>query len=524
MKNQLSRTSLRLLAPALFTALVATAHAATHPMVFISDTQYAWTEKTDSGEPESEADKRSRSRNFIMRQADATRTYREANGGLDKVPLFLNGDVTAFGHGDERDFMYGRPFATYEKNFYWLLGNHDYQNNVNDCANNGCARDMVHDLRGTVERKYPFRFFDDNQQDGGWTRYTGSLAYSMQFGQLLALQLHNEPTYTTRFDSNRSTISITTSLDFLEKELQWARLAGKDVILNMHKGPYTNWKAAAGSADRNRFIELMKANEDIILGIFAGHLHRQSGLRSMVGTIPVYLSGASQYGTFLTAVYDDQTRTLRVSRVTGNDWKGSSTEVGVSTARPTRAAARPDIRDYPRHGWGTWGNIAMCPDGEAISAFVLRSEAPRSSGDNSGVNAVRFRCGKGGTSVTRELSSKEGPWGEWGKWQYCSSFITGLQHRIEPPQGSGDDTAASNLRFKCADGAVLEGDAPGEWGNWAGLHTCPAGTVAAGFWSKVEDPHQGDNSALNRIQIFCRAEPEHARVQAIEDGSAIGPQ
>src|SRR5690606_7895423 len=109
--------------------------------VFISDTQHPWTEKSDSGEPESNDEKVRRSKLFINRQALATMEYRMEFGGLDNVPLFLNGDITAFGHGGERDYMYDHPFKDfYRRNFYANLGNHDYQNNVNDCANNGCAR------------------------------------------------------------------------------------------------------------------------------------------------------------------------------------------------------------------------------------------------------------------------------------------------------------------------------------------------------------------------------------------------
>lgn len=498
-----------LLPAAVLSGCIASATAANHHLVFASDTQYPWTEKSDSGATESESTTKSRSYDFIMKQARATRAYREANGGLAKVPLFINGDITAFGHGWQRKVMYGAPFAAYGKNFYWILGNHDYQNNVDDCADNGCARDMVHDMRGTIEDTYRFRYFDDNKQDNGWARYTGSLAYSMQFGQLLTLHLQNEPTYTKKFESGRSTIHITSSLDFLERELRWARLAGKDVILNMHKAPFDNWTAQAGSADRTRFINLMKDNEDIILGIFAGHLHRSIGIRSMIGRIPVYLSGAPHYETFLTATYDDEARSLRVFKVAGNDWKSNSAEIGMSQTRARNAAAIPDINDYPQHGWGTWGDIDMCPDESAIISFAVKNEAPRGDGDDTGVNGVVFRCKSPSAPFWTSIESKVGPWGEWTSTTSCPGFITGLQHRIERPLGDGDDVAVSDLRFQCDDGSVRDSGIGSKWGTWGDMHTCPVGTVAAGVVTKVEDPVRGgDDTALNRVQLFCRPPPK----------------
>ncbi|MEN5424824.1 metallophosphoesterase [Stenotrophomonas pennii] len=303
--------------------------------VFISDPQHRWTEKSDSGEPESNAEKERRSKLFINRQGLATMEYRMEFGSLDTIPLFINGDITAFGHGDERAYMYSHPFKQfYRRNFYVNLGNHDYQNNVNDCANNGCARDMYKDMAGWA-RSYPTRAFDHSVSDNGWETHRGSLAYSLVLGDILAIQLQNEPTYSVKFESARRTFIINDSLGFLETELKWAREAGKDVILNMHKPPYANWQ----SPDNPRFRQLMKDNEDLILGIFAGHLHGTAGKYKTVGTIPVYLSGAASRETFLTAFYNPQDRELLVFKVTGNDWRNNRKLVGRSKATSPRDAS-----------------------------------------------------------------------------------------------------------------------------------------------------------------------------------------
>lgn len=484
-------------------ALPSTAHAEVQRFVFISDTQYPWTENSDSGSPEDAEETKSRSRTFIMDQGLGAKAYRQAHGGLDAVPLFLNGDVTAFGHGWQRKFMFGKPFEqAYVRNYHWLLGNHDYQNNVDDCASNGCAADMITAMIGDVDG-YPYRFFDHAVRDNGWALHSGSLAYSILFGNVLAIQLQNEPTYTTRFESHRRTFTITSSLDLLERELKWARVAGKAVILNMHKAPFDHWKSPMDQ----RFLRLMWENEDIILGIFAGHLHRQLGRVRSIGNIPVYLSGAAHYGTGLTAEYDSLKRTLTVKEIRGNAWHAEGTVVGVTQRTGADAGAVPDIRDYPRHGWGSWGDIAMCPEGKFMGGFEMKSEGRQGNGDDSAANAVRFWCTPPDRWDPSSIQSKEGKWGEWSTNKRCAdkTLIDGLQMRIEAEQGSGDDTGLNNIRVHCSDGKVVEGTPPVQWGDWHDMHYCPQGMAAAGFVTKVEDDQGGrDDSALNRIQLFCR--------------------
>lgn len=496
-------TLARCVLPFLFASLGA--QAETQHFAFISDTQYPWT---DRDEPSNDARDR-RSRELILEQGHATRAFRQAHGGLDKVPLFLNGDVTAFGHGWQRSFMFGEPFKkAYERNVYWLLGNHDYQNNVNDCASNGCAADMITTMASHAD-SYPYRVFDYQVTDNGWARHRGSLAYSIQFGQVLAIQLQNEPTYTTRFESHRRTFDITPSLDLLEQELAWARAAGKDVILNMHKPPGSNWQGSY----RDRFGRLLAEYDDIVLAIFAGHLHHVAGKFTMVGKVPVYLSGSTDQKTWLTAAYDTETRRLTVKTVRNNDWNNSISSAGESTGSGTRGGVAPDIRDYATQGWGSWGPIAMCPEGQFIASFSLKSEGDQGNGDDSAANGMRFWCTPGDRWDPHLIKSKEGKWGEWDAMKQCrgsagKARLNGIQMRIEKDQGSGDDSSLNNVRMQCTNGEILEGTPPVQWGDWQAMHHCPDGMAMVGFMAKVEDDQgPGDDTALNRIQMFCRPYP-----------------
>lgn len=83
---------------------------------------------------------------LMTEQDNAINQWRNSFGG--NIPVFLNGDVTEFGHGREWSKMFEHLARV--PGTYWGLGNHDYENNVDDCANNGCARDSIQHLEAAV--------------------------------------------------------------------------------------------------------------------------------------------------------------------------------------------------------------------------------------------------------------------------------------------------------------------------------------------------------------------------------------
>lgn len=284
--------------------------------VVTADTQYPRVGDDNNNQAES--------RRLILIQAQSVREYRSSNGGEHNVPLFIDGDITEYGHGWQRNFMYQTAFPQYGANFYAGLGNHDYQNNVNDCANNGCARDMVEDAVYRWVRNYNVTSFDHRVDEDFWNTYRnhyGSLSYSKLFGEFLMIQLQNEPTYEVYFESNvlpKKKFFINSSLDWLEGQLRWARANGKVVILHMHKPPFSNWSENGSSSrpKQERFRQLLRDYRNVVVAIFAGHLHIVS--RYQVEGIPVFVSGAPMSQSYVIGEYTAYNRKLRVYEVENN--------------------------------------------------------------------------------------------------------------------------------------------------------------------------------------------------------------
>ncbi|VVM96113.1 metallophosphoesterase family protein [Pseudomonas fluorescens] len=300
-------------------ASVASAQAITGTpkhMVFASDTQYPWTDKTDSRHPESDAEFDVRSKWLVDTQLSSIADFRRQHGSQAEVPLMINGDITAFGHGWQRSFMKEMLSKHFKGEYLYGLGNHDYENNVDDCFTNSCAAGSIVDFKEHHEGKVDS--FDLNITDGflGKT-YSGSLAYSKKIGEVHMVQLNNEPTYTTRISHplNPTTFEINDALDWLEKDLRLARVGGYAIIINMHK-PFSD---KVNPAQNQRFLDMISKYQ--VTAVFAGHLHEEGGNAYWKGKVPMYLSGSTSQQTYLIASFTEDRKQLEVYLVKDNQWR-----------------------------------------------------------------------------------------------------------------------------------------------------------------------------------------------------------
>ncbi|MGF6125364.1 cytolysin (calcineurin-like family phosphatase) [Pseudomonas frederiksbergensis] len=284
-------------------------------MVFASDPQYPWTDKTDSREPEPQAEFEKRAKWLVETQYASIADFRKQFGGQANVPLMINGDMTAFGHGWQRSYINSTLEKYFEKDYLYGLGNHDYANNVDDCFSNNCAAGSIVEFKEHHEGKVDS--FDLKITGGFLNRlYSGSLAYSKNVGEVHLVQLNFEPTYEVNISHglNPTTFNITHALDWLENDLQVARTQGYAIILNMHAPD--QWKGTW--EQKRRFAEMVAKYE--VTAIFAGHYHDEGGSTLYLGGVPMFLSGSASQQTYLIASFSEDRKQLHVNLVENNEW------------------------------------------------------------------------------------------------------------------------------------------------------------------------------------------------------------
>lgn len=293
-------------------------------LIFTSDPQFPWTESSDFGWKETASDRDRRSRWLIETQySDVANFRRNFHRYPARIPVMINGDMTAFGHGSERSTVQEILDRQLGGNYDYGLGNHDYQNNINDCAfpENNCAAGSISDLKDRYWGKVD-NFDLALRDEGGRKTFYGSLAYSKDYGDVHLVQLNNEPTYSVRFSSGfplfKTDYEISDSLDWLEKDLKVARDKNQIIILNMHKPD--RWAGTREQMERFR----MMIEKYAVTAVFAGHLHTDPGgyyrNSSSFGSVPVYLSGGASNQTYLIAEFAADRKTMDVHQVNANNW------------------------------------------------------------------------------------------------------------------------------------------------------------------------------------------------------------
>ena len=192
------------------------------------------------------------------------------------------------------------------------LGNHDYQNNVDDCYLNHCASRMTKFMINfyNVNRfkpyylDYPFDYRSRKFYKFPAHRYShqGSLSYSWDIGEIHFVQLHNYPSYHKTWKALYNTFTINPSYEWLKKDLTKAAKKNKKIIINMHSHQH--------AMQDKKFLKIIKNYN--VSAIFAGHLHSKVGKVNFPSAcqdteldVPCFLSGAAVYRSILTVRFID---------------------------------------------------------------------------------------------------------------------------------------------------------------------------------------------------------------------------
>lgn len=86
--------------------------------------------------------------------------------------------------------------------------------------------------------------------------------------------------------------------------------------------------------------------------------------------------------------------------------------------------------------WGVWGKSDYCPAGQYVWGFKLKSEPFQGNGDDSALNAVQLICKSGATGAKTYIKSDEGKWGVWGNEYICRDYpVIAFAIQVERYQG-----------------------------------------------------------------------------------------
>jgi cytolysin (calcineurin-like family phosphatase) len=282
-----------------------------------SDPQYPWLNEGNIPSSGNEARDSTQS---------ITQTYNSINdfNSRRKVAgVIINGDVTAYGHEDEWKWM-NNTLSSLQPPIFLSLGNHDYENNVNNCLGNTCIRNSLDNLENYAS-KYASSF-DRTYVKFAWQKnYFGSFAWSRDIGQIHYVFLNNDPTYSFKAGSIENSFSIQSAIPWLDRDLQRARAAGKVIVLVHHK-PFEEFSQSNGFT-KDMFEAMVKKYN--VSAIFLGHLHKNAGKVGSFGGATTIYSGSASTQTYLLVYFDQIEKVASAYLVKSGDTSANKPKVAT---------------------------------------------------------------------------------------------------------------------------------------------------------------------------------------------------
>ncbi|OUB73463.1 hypothetical protein BK744_16145 [Bacillus thuringiensis serovar zhaodongensis] len=325
-----------------------------------SDPQFPWTDNTDRDIPEDNATKERRSEELIREQYNSINEYMNSLSSNVNGNVIINGDMTAFGHGSEWTKI-DSLIGILNRPYYFGLGNHDIENNFNNCVNNGCFKNSLNNLVGHIRRHGLLSQFDFSEQDivtswGLGARRQGSFAYFVNLGNLCFIQLQHNPTMNkiaSPTSTNTQEYRVFPNINWVENQLRRAKDNGQIIIVNVH---------VRGNIP-NDYEQLLQNYG--VTAVFSGHIHTSLGTNRCVGNIPAFISGSASQRTYL--ILEQYTDRLEIYTVRNNDWRNRelvrtipiSTQLPIFSGRYQIVTALNDSSVLDLNNMGNPNNVTL---------------------------------------------------------------------------------------------------------------------------------------------------------------------
>jgi cytolysin (calcineurin-like family phosphatase) len=391
-------------------------------MIFASDSQWPWTNKTDAGENEPENEKETNATTLNQNHVTSINSLVNSLGNVKG--LIINGDLTAFGHSNELE-KFKSIYANVKVPMYLGLGNHDYANNVDDTYENNCANRMVEYMVGHIKSNgstsSDYNVSDSYVFPEYVTTTTGSLSYSWDVGNVHFVQLQNFPIYKREWSNyvsvgaaKRKTVKITSALNWLGADLAKARNAGKIIILNYHDSD-EHWQDYGTTALdyarlSSKFISMLSTYK--VAAVFVGHYHSSIGNSSVsrisYGSTPVFYCGSASQSKFLLVNFKGNKMTVQhVSSLNAATNMSNKKEYTVFDQPVSVPAPKQD-------GWVTFFNESGYVARYTMTYTLNGKVETFSTGNLATGNKIRYEIPADVTKVTVKGDGQTGlAWEPW---------------------------------------------------------------------------------------------------------------
>lgn len=259
------------------------------------------------------AQKQVESMNALIEKQDTIKGVM-INGDLVNVNGWnVSHSATQLGHFEKYYNEIKRPL-------YCGLGNHDYGYNIDKTYHNVGANSMVEYIISMYKERGIYNFDCQEDRTNG-TKYSGSLSYAYDIGNVHIVQLNYYPDYTIEWNGGGKTVSITNCKEWLKADLKTAYDQGKIILVCMH---HFNLKDDKNEKKDNTYKEILTKYG--VSAIFVGHFHKAFGKKVETGiSIPVFYCGSTSQSTYLMIKIHEPQRLMVVRGVSSR--KGVAEEI-----------------------------------------------------------------------------------------------------------------------------------------------------------------------------------------------------